>query len=625
MLNAAPLFRLGVAGDSLSDEYAEADYSYAHNWVESLAQDLDVGAQGTWGTPRDEGFEYNWAQAGATSTTLVADGQHTGLAQQITDGVIDYAVLAIGQNDFGPWTEAYLGIYSETWPQLQILAYENLVLTNIETALQTLTATGGKVVLSNIIDYGVAPITRMFLTDPAGRERVTDVIRMINTELVRLAQQYNVPLIDGFQATKDFLGENAAPVDTVAVGGVEFVNTAGVEPQNMFVDDGIHPHTVGQAVIANLVVEAIHLGYGQDVGTIAFSEQEMLGLVGMEDQYTGDTLNLVYPDYIILPGPPGGITVSPISRPTTEPNGTATFTIVLDTAPLADVTIALHSSDTSEGMVSPASVTFTPDNWNVAQEVTVTGADDDLVDGTVAYTVLTEPAVSTDGRYSGVDAGDVAVTNLDNDPHPWRNPRHWADTDDNGSITAGDVLVLINDINNKQSRSLPVPPPAGQWPPPFLDTDGDDAVTPNDVIRIINDINNNGPRPVAGAASGEGEGGTMLAAGVDVWAAIPAAELPRDLHALIANRAGVEESGPGDRGSVAARTVDDRWSSAASGKLAAAEPVARRTSVRDRIHQDRLATDMERDEARLLVGRSLEFEDALSEIASDIATARRCR
>ncbi len=134
-----PLFRLGVAGDSLSDEYAEASYSYAQNWVESLAQDVDVGAQGTWGTPRDEGFEYNWAQAGATTTTLVADGQHTGLAQQITAGLIDYAVLAIGQNDFGPWTAAYLGIYSETWTPLQILAYVNQVVTNIETALQTLT------------------------------------------------------------------------------------------------------------------------------------------------------------------------------------------------------------------------------------------------------------------------------------------------------------------------------------------------------------------------------------------------------------------------------------------------------------------------------------------------------
>ncbi len=40
MLNAAPLCRLGVAGDSLSDEYGESSYNYAHNWVESLARDV---------------------------------------------------------------------------------------------------------------------------------------------------------------------------------------------------------------------------------------------------------------------------------------------------------------------------------------------------------------------------------------------------------------------------------------------------------------------------------------------------------------------------------------------------------------------------------------------------------
>ena len=40
------------------------------------------------------------------------------------------------------------------------------------------------------------------------------------------------------------------------------------------------------------------------------------------------------------------------------------------------MTIALSSSDTTEGTVSPASLIFTTANWNVAQTVTVTGVDD---------------------------------------------------------------------------------------------------------------------------------------------------------------------------------------------------------------------------------------------------------
>ena len=47
----------------------------------------------------------------------------------------------------------------------------------------------------------------------------------------------------------------------------------------------------------------------------------------------------------------------------------------------------------------------------MAQTVTVTGVDDALDDGNVAYTILTAPATSTDVTYNGVNAADVAVTN----------------------------------------------------------------------------------------------------------------------------------------------------------------------------------------------------------------------
>jgi hypothetical protein len=114
----------------------------------------------------------------------------------------------------------------------------------------------------------------------------------------------------------------------------------------------------------------------------------------------------------------------------------------------------------------------------------------------------------------------------------------------------------------------------------------------------------------------------MLAAGVDVLAAIPGAEPARDADTPVEDRAGLGEGDAGDREWVAARTVDDRGRLAASGwLLAGVEEVARRKRIRGRTLQDRLATDLERDDSRLLVGGSFEFEDALSEIVSDIATA----
>ncbi len=78
----------------------------------------------------------------------------------------------------------------------------------------------------------------------------------------------------------------------------------------------------------------------------------------------------------------GGITVTPaVGALTTEAGGTATFSVVLATAPTADVTITVSSSDTSEATVSTALLTFTSANWNTAQTVTVTGVDDALADG----------------------------------------------------------------------------------------------------------------------------------------------------------------------------------------------------------------------------------------------------
>jgi hypothetical protein len=111
-----------------------------------------------------------------------------------------------------------------------------------------------------------------------------------------------------------------------------------------------------------------------------------------------------------------GITVNPTSGLTTsEAAAQDTFTIVLNSQPTANVTIALSSNDTSEGTVSPASVTFTPANWNAPQTVTVTGVNDFIADGNQVYSIVTAAATSADASYNGSNAADVQVTNLDND------------------------------------------------------------------------------------------------------------------------------------------------------------------------------------------------------------------
>src|SRR5437867_3184921 len=111
-----------------------------------------------------------------------------------------------------------------------------------------------------------------------------------------------------------------------------------------------------------------------------------------------------------------GITVNRTAgQTTTEAGGSAALTVVVASQPSANVTVGLTSSDLTEGTVAPASVTFTTANWNVAQTVTVTGVDDAVDDGDIAYSIVTAAAASADPNYNNLDAADVAVTNIDND------------------------------------------------------------------------------------------------------------------------------------------------------------------------------------------------------------------
>jgi hypothetical protein len=106
-------------------------------------------------------------------------------------------------------------------------------------------------------------------------------------------------------------------------------------------------------------------------------------------------------------------TLDPTGLTTTEAGDTVTFIVVLDSQPDYPVTIALVSSDEREGSVSVPSLQFTVNSWNTAQIVTVTGVDDDQVDGDFTFFITTGVFVSADNNFNNGVMADVAVTNTD--------------------------------------------------------------------------------------------------------------------------------------------------------------------------------------------------------------------
>lgn len=77
--------------------------------------------------------------------------------------------------------------------------------------------------------------------------------------------------------------------------------------------------------------------------------------------------------------------------------------------------MAFAVSDPSEGRMGVNAVTFTVANWDVEQIVAVNGLDDNGDDGDRSFVVVSQPALSSDSKFAGLDPPDVAVTNRDDD------------------------------------------------------------------------------------------------------------------------------------------------------------------------------------------------------------------
>ena len=113
-----------------------------------------------------------------------------------------------------------------------------------------------------------------------------------------------------------------------------------------------------------------------------------------------------------------GVSIAPTSVTVTEASGadqTETYTVELDSAPTANVTLTPASSDTAAATVSGA-LTFTTSNWSTEQMVTVTGVDDTIDNpGDRREVVVRHTATSADTNYNGISVTSVDVTVTDDD------------------------------------------------------------------------------------------------------------------------------------------------------------------------------------------------------------------
>lgn len=107
----------------------------------------------------------------------------------------------------------------------------------------------------------------------------------------------------------------------------------------------------------------------------------------------------------------GGNTIVAEQGPTSD-----SYTFRLFTPPTDNVTIT--AAFDAQVTVTPAFRTFTPVNWNLPQQFTVTAVDDAVDETDPHFSTITHTAASTDPNYGGQPVPSVNVTIQDNDPVP---------------------------------------------------------------------------------------------------------------------------------------------------------------------------------------------------------------
>jgi hypothetical protein len=108
------------------------------------------------------------------------------------------------------------------------------------------------------------------------------------------------------------------------------------------------------------------------------------------------------------------VLLTPLDLSTAEDGSTGRFQVVLNSKPTANVILNFSSSDPTEGVPVLTTITFTPENWNISQTVTIQGKDDALIDGNILYSIQTSVS-SVDTSYNAINVTDVTLTNFDND------------------------------------------------------------------------------------------------------------------------------------------------------------------------------------------------------------------
>ena len=322
--------RIGVIGDSLSDEYQGAVSALPGlTWTEQLeaAPRISLGVleddPSVRGEPRNDGYSLNWARFGQAAlgiqwnsqvvkdhpnvpasqkadprlqTIGSCDAQISGLGAQIAAGQVDVALVWVGHNDM--FIRQYIGFAQDGGQQ----AFFTALVTKIVTAAATLRAYASadpediKAKVAIVGLAGAASALNPSLSAAAAAQGIT-YIDPFNTAVTAIVtEQATTGSYDvAGTALQPFTIAAPAPTPRTAsladlafpgtgpcgfnpaTNGVGCATPAYAEPFRHY--DGVHPNTLYMGVVGNQIVSDVNASFG--FAMQAIPESQLLDNAGL--------------------------------------------------------------------------------------------------------------------------------------------------------------------------------------------------------------------------------------------------------------------------------------------------------------------------------------------------------
>jgi phospholipase/lecithinase/hemolysin len=213
----------------------------------------------------NQGYAYNWANAGATTTDLLNQNQDDNVRGQVNSGQVTLVCAMIGNNDFSKEYDSgsthihnYGYIYSgNDWHPVV-----NTAINNLKAAVNTvMSGSTAKMVLATIPDPELTPALRAGYSDPIKRQRVSDAIAEYNRRIVAEVETLyadRIAIADVYQVSLDVMAE-LKKGNNYFVGGYEIdLYNSGNTPDKVILGDYIHPGTIMQGLMARKFITGMN-------------------------------------------------------------------------------------------------------------------------------------------------------------------------------------------------------------------------------------------------------------------------------------------------------------------------------------------------------------------------------